>query len=61
MGTLAEIRVYHSDAEVAARAITDSLDGMQGVDRLLNSYPTVRDAARQRAVDLRRLREVRAG
>jgi thiamine biosynthesis lipoprotein len=38
MGTLAEIQVYHADAEVAARAITAALDEMERVDRLLSNY-----------------------
>jgi thiamine biosynthesis lipoprotein len=38
MGSLAEIQVYHPDADVAARAMTAALDEMDRVDRLLSNY-----------------------
>jgi FAD:protein FMN transferase len=38
MGSLAEIQVYHADADLAARAITAALDEMERVDRLLSNY-----------------------
>jgi len=38
MGSLAEVQVYHPDAELAARAMTAALDEMDRVDRLLSNY-----------------------
>lgn len=38
MGTLAEIQVYHPDADLASRAIDAALTEMQRVDRLLSNY-----------------------
>lgn len=38
MGTLAEIQVYDTDADLAERAMADALDDMQRADRLLSNY-----------------------
>jgi thiamine biosynthesis lipoprotein len=38
MGSLAEIQAYHTDGDVAQRAIGAALDEMQRVDRLLSNY-----------------------
>jgi FAD:protein FMN transferase len=38
MGSLAEIQLYHADADLAARAVTAALDEMQRVDGLLSNY-----------------------
>ena len=53
MGTFCEIQVYHTDAQLAERAIAAALDEMQRVDRLLSNYDPAselsamnRDAAR---------------
>lgn len=38
MGTLCEVRIFHADAGLAARAASAALDEMQRVDRLLSNY-----------------------
>lgn len=38
MGSLAEIQVYHADAELAGRAMALALDEMERADRLLSNY-----------------------
>jgi FAD:protein FMN transferase len=38
MGSLAEIQVYHADADLATRAMTAALDEMERVDGLLSNY-----------------------
>jgi FAD:protein FMN transferase len=49
MGSLAEIQVYHADAELATRAITAALDEMERVDGLLSNYRPDTELSRMNA------------
>ena len=49
MGSLAEIQVYHADAELAGRAIAAALDEMQRIDNLLSNYKSDSELRRMNA------------